>query len=129
MKMADNMPLSVTKEQYNQILSYAISKDAKLYVKNRYNEKRKELKKIVPASDFEFVADPQNWNSVLNLQNLDQFLNTSKLAKPLAKWAKEKGIPNRNLYVKDSTSLELSDFKQFVEDRQDVLVSVIKALV
>lgn len=91
-------------------------------------EDPEELRKAVPAADFDFAADPQNWNSVLNLQNLDQFLNTSKLATPLAKWAKEKSIPNKNLYVKDTTSLEIKDFRQFIEDRTEVLVEAIQQL-
>lgn len=88
-----------------------------------------ELQKIIPAADFDFACDPQNWNSVLNLQNLDQFLNTSKQDKPLAKWAKEQGIPNTNLYIKTSTSLDIIDFKSFIQDRMDVLLQEIQKII
>ena len=85
-------------------------------------ENIEELQKVVPAEDLDFASDPQNWNSVLNLQNLDQFSNTSKQAKPLAKWAEEQKIPNKNLYVKDETSLDIKDFKTFIEDRMATLL-------
>lgn len=89
-------------------------------------ENLEELQKVIPDEDFEFAADPQNWNSVLNLQNLDQFSNTSKQAKPLEQWAKEQNIPNKNLYVKDNTSLDIKDFKAFIEDRLSTLLDEIQ---
>ena len=91
-------------------------------------ENREELKKVIPAADFEFAANHENWNSVLNLQNLEESLNTSKQDKSLAEWAKERKISNEKLYVKDSTSLKIEDFKTFILDREAVLLSEIKNL-
>jgi len=92
-------------------------------------ENLEELKKVIPSADYDFASDPQNWNSVLNLQNLDQFLNISKQDKSLAQWAKEQSIPNQNLYIKATTSLNISDFKAFIEDRMDILLQTIQSLI
>ena len=91
-------------------------------------ENLEELKKIIPPADFDFAANPKNWNSVLNLQNLEESLNTSKQDKSLAAWAKERRIPNEKLYVNNNTSLEIKDFKAFICDRESVLLSAIKTL-
>ena len=91
-------------------------------------ENRDELKKVIPAADFDFATNPENWNSVLNLQNLEESLNTSKQDKSLAEWAKDRKISNEKLYVKDNTSLKIEDFKTFILDRESVLLSEIKNL-
>lgn len=88
----------------------------------------KELRKVIPEADYKFAADPQNWNSVLNLQNLDQFSNTSKQNLPLSVWAEKNHIQKKNLYVNDDTSLDIRDFKAFIETRSDVLVNTLLQL-
>ncbi len=92
-------------------------------------ENTEELRAIMPNEDFDFASDPQNWNSVLNLQNLNQFSNTSKQDKPLAQWAKEQAISNQELYLKPETSLDIVDFKKFIEDRMEVLIQEIQNLI
>lgn len=92
-------------------------------------EKPDKLKTIIPEEDYEFVINPQNWNSVLNLQNLDQFKNTSKKDKPLELWVEAENISKETLYIKETTSLNIKDFKAFIEDRTDVLVSAIQQLI
>lgn len=92
-------------------------------------ENPEELKKVVPLNDYDFASDPENWDSVLNLQNLEESLNTSKQDKSLAKWAKERKIPKEKLYVNDNTSLEMKDFKSFILDRESVLLSEIQNLI
>lgn len=91
-------------------------------------ENMDRLKLLIPAKDIDFASDPQNWNSVLNLQNLNQFLNTSKQDQPLDAWAKDNGIPKADLYVKNSTSLDIKDFKAFIEDRLEVLTMTIQKM-
>ncbi len=87
-----------------------------------------KLRDAVPEEDYLFASSDYNWNSVLNLQNLNQFQNTAKSDKPLVVWANNNSISKKELYVKDSTSLEIASFRQFIEDRSEVLVEAIQEM-
>jgi uncharacterized protein with ParB-like and HNH nuclease domain len=84
------------------------------------------LHELVPADDFEFASDPKNWNSVLNLQLLNEFLNTSKQDKSLGKWVMEERISHQDLYLSDNISLDIADFKTFITDRRRHLQDALK---
>lgn len=84
------------------------------------------LKKSISANDIEFARDPKNWNSILNLQLLNEYLNTSKQDKSLTNWARDNGIKNRDLFVSENTSLDIAYFKDFINDRRSFLREEIK---
>lgn len=64
------------------------------------------------------MKNKDNWNSILNLQLLNGDLNRSKTNKSLIEWAKENCITNRELYLDDNISLNIEDFKFFIENRK-----------
>lgn len=66
----------------------------------------------------EFMKNKDNWNSILNLQLLNGDLNRSKTNRSLIEWAKENCITNRELYLDDNISLNIEDFKFFIENRK-----------
>nr|QGT49690.1 hypothetical protein Melaina855_0770 [uncultured Candidatus Melainabacteria bacterium] len=75
----------------------------------------------IPQEDQAFARDPKNWNSVLNLQFLNEHKNEQKGQTPLIKWAKENNISKNQLYIKENTSIDIKDFKQFINDRKTKL--------
>ena len=85
-----------------------------------------KIKKYIPESDWEFACDPKNWNSVVNLQMLNGYLNESKKDKLLVDWVKEVAWTQDALYVYPTTSLAIKDFKNFIEDRKDRLTNHLK---
>lgn len=84
-----------------------------------YDEKK--MKSFIPESDWAFASNKKNWNSVLNLQLLKGTLNSKKNDQPLDLWASENKIGKKELYVKDTTSLKIQDFKSFITDRKECL--------
>lgn len=83
----------------------------------------------IPEEDREFAANPKNWNSVANLQFLNESFNESKNSTPLIDWASNNKIPNKELYLHDTTSLDIKDFKLFIEDRRSVIKEYLKNIV
>ena len=70
-----------------------------------------------------------NYNTVLNLQLLDELTNKSKGDTPLDQWAKAKGKSNTDLYVDTSVSLDIADFEKFIESRRTKLKNQLKTLI
>lgn len=87
------------------------------------------IEKSIPITSWDFAKNPNNWNSILNLQLLNGQLNESKQDKSLSNWAKQNKISNDQLYVDVSTSLDIADFEQFIFDRKSKLIKQIKSLV
>ncbi len=85
-----------------------------------------KLNKNIPAQDINFAEDPINWNSVANLQMLNSLLNTSRKAAPLEEWHAEH--PEINLYVDSDTSLNIKDFKKFIEVRRKNIREYLKKI-
>ena len=79
-------------------------------------------------SSREFYCDKNNYNSVLNLQLLEELTNKSKNETPLESWAQQKGISNRELYLDDTTSLDIMDFREFIESRRRNLTAKLKEI-
>ena len=80
------------------------------------------------ATDEEFYKEKKNYNSVLNLQLLEESKNKSKGDDALNDWAKANGKNNVDLYINASTSLDILDFKDFVADRKSVLLDKMKTI-
>ena len=75
-----------------------------------------------------FYVDKRNYNSVLNLQLLEELTNKSKNDTSLSIWAEKYGATNRDLYVDDTTSLDIIDFKEFIESRRKNLLAKLKEI-
>lgn len=83
----------------------------------------------VPEEDREFASDPKNWNSILNLQLLNGLMNESKNDTSLANWVSKNNIEKKSLFVNDSTSLEIKDFKNFIIERRSIMRKYLKNIV
>ncbi len=60
----------------------------------------------------------------LNLQLLNRDLNRNKTDKSLIEWVTENNITNRELYLDDYISLDVRDFKFFIENRMGKFILV-----
>lgn len=76
----------------------------------------------------DFYSDKRNYNSVLNLQLLEDLTNKSKGDTPLSDWASEKGVSKKELFIDESTSLDIMDFKDFIEGRRKCLLAKLKVI-
>lgn len=85
---------------------------------------QKRLSESIPNNDLDYAKDEKHWNSVLNLQLLNDSLNESKSDKPLAEWVQENNIDNASLLVPSGTSLDIKDFRSFIE-REESLSKII----
>lgn len=88
-----------------------------------------KINTLVDKADLDFAINPNNWNSVINMQLLNGHLNESKQDKPLAKWALDKKISNAELYIDNGISLEEKDFKTFILNRKKNMKEFIKRLI
>lgn len=78
-----------------------------------------------------FYKNQEIWNGIVNLHLLDASLNRSKQEEPLTSWLNRTDIPlNReNLLIPSDTSLEFSEFKDFIAGRSALIKSKLKSLV
>lgn len=83
----------------------------------------------VPEDDREFAKNPENWNSVLNLQLLSANDNTSKQDEPLSDWVVATKRSPADLYIDPSTSLDVKDFRSFIESRRRNLHATLKNMI
>ena len=81
---------------------------------------------MVDQTVRDFMRDKTIWNSVLNLQLLNSTLNKAKQDKSLKEWAKSKNKKNSELYLDDCISLDIENFKEFIENRKINLKKAIK---
>ncbi|MBF0363747.1 MAG: hypothetical protein HQK49_22195 [Oligoflexia bacterium] len=82
----------------------------------------------IPTADLDFYKDVKNWNSILNLQILNGSLNSSKKERLLKEWVKENNIDLDTHLIPQNISLDISNFKQFIEERRKLLIVKIKSL-
>ena len=85
-----------------------------------------KLEASILEKDREFAADTRNWNSIANLQLLNGSMNASKNDTPLAEWVAKENIDKKSLYVNDTTSLDIKDFKAFITERRAILKNYLK---
>lgn len=71
--------------------------------------------------EYSFYTDPQNYNSILNLQLLNGSLNISKNDTPLKQWVKDKNIDLDTQLIPKNVSLEISAFRDFIKERQKLI--------
>lgn len=111
------------------VLAYgkAIAEDH-MHPKTQFEDKDK-LSKLGLSSDKElFYKDKKNYNSVLNLQILEESKNKSKGDDSLADWCTAQKKKASDLYVLDSTGLEIKDFETFIKDRRTELTKKMKEI-
>ena len=78
--------------------------------------------------EYKFYKDTLNWNSIVNLQLLNSSLNLSKLATPLVDWVNDKHIDKDNQLIPNNISLEIRDFKLFIDERRKLLKQKFKEI-
>lgn len=88
-----------------------------------------KLEASIPEKDREFATDAKNWNSVANLQLLNGLMNISKNDTPLAEWVAKNNIDKKSLYISDTTSLDIKDFRAFIAERRAILKTRLKEIV
>ncbi|MCI1734115.1 MAG: DUF262 domain-containing protein [Bacilli bacterium] len=79
-----------------------------------------------PPDQQDFCRNPENWNSVLNLQLLSEIENKSKGTALLKDWATEQKRTADDLNVPEGTSLETIDFQKFILERKKILFQKLK---
>lgn len=95
------------------------------YFKPVYLKEQEFLKQN--NSLLEFYKDKNNWNSIPNLHLLNFSDNRGKNATPLIDWYKNASDFNKQqILVPENCSLEFNNFKNFYNQRKQLLVDKIK---
>jgi uncharacterized protein with ParB-like and HNH nuclease domain len=81
----------------------------------------------IPEDDIDFACE--NWNTVANLQLLEGGSNSSKNDTPLAEWVKKNHINKSKLLVEEDTSLDIKDFRAFIETRRSTMKNLLKQII
>jgi uncharacterized protein with ParB-like and HNH nuclease domain len=76
-----------------------------------------------------FYKNPENWNSILNLQLLSSGSNESKNDEDLADWVKTKNIDLVSHIIPTNASLDFKDFEDFIIKRKALLIQTIKTII
>ena len=76
-----------------------------------------------------FKTDPANWNSIANLQPLNESLNRSKQDQSLADWVVEKKIDRAAYLLPPDVDLEIGSFRAFIEARRTLLAKRLREVV
>ncbi len=111
------------------VLAYgkAIAEDH-MHPKTQFENKAKLAALSLSPTQETFYKDKKNYNSVLNLQLLDDSKNKSKGDDELSKWAKINGKTAIDLYIDATTSLDIKDFENFIESRNKNLLAKLKSI-
>ena len=78
---------------------------------------------------YRFYTNPENWNSILNLQLLSSSTNESKNDEDLATWIKERNIDLASQLIPQETSLDFDEFETFISKRKELLKTTIKSII
>lgn len=101
-----------------------------LHPASRFKSRAALEKGGVKPEDLDFCADPENWNSILNLSHLDANENRSKGHMPLSEWVAEEakrrkvslGTLCSDLHLPSETGvLEFLKFRDFIAERREIL--------
>ena len=77
------------------------------------------------STKFQFYTNPENWNSILNLQLLSSSTNESKNDEELKDWIEEKHIDLESHIIPKDVSFEFDNFENFITKRKELLVTTI----
>ena len=78
---------------------------------------------------YEFYKNPENWNSILNLQLLSGATNESKNDCDLLTWVNDNKIDLKSQLIPEQISLEFDKFEEFINKRRVLLIKVLKDIV
>lgn len=78
---------------------------------------------------YRFYKNPENWNSILNLQLLSGPTNESKNDCDLETWVNDNKIDLKSQLIPDEISLKFEDFEEFINKRKEHLKEVLKGIV
>lgn len=142
LSLSDEVIEDILKTQYEASNCYTIL--ALLYSHLHYDKVEYHKDHLHPTSKFQnleessfggdvekykFYSNPENWNSILNLQLLSSSTNESKNAEDLATWIKEKKIDLASQFIPQDTSLEFNEFETFISKRKELLKTTIKSII
>ncbi len=141
LSLSDEVIDDILKTQKDAPNCYAIL--SLLYSHLHYDTVAYHKDHLHPASKFEklkesnfadhnkylFYTNPENWNSILNLQLLSGSSNESKNDEDLIDWVKDKNIDLESHLIPKDVSLNFDDFENFISRRKELLVSTIKSII
>ncbi len=81
------------------------------------------------ANKYQFYTNPENWNSILNLQLLSSSTNESKNDEDLADWINGKGIDLESHIIPKDVSLNFVEFENFINERKKLLTITLKSII
>jgi hypothetical protein len=96
---------------------------ASFFYKLKENDFNGDVKK------YEFYKNPENWNSILNLQLLSGATNESKNDCDLLTWVNDNNIDLKSQLIPEQVSLEFDKFEEFINKRKELLIKVLKDIV
>ncbi|WP_029609034.1 DUF262 domain-containing protein [Mycoplasma simbae] len=101
-----------------------------MYPKNIFINKDEFAEAFAAATEEvkDFARDDKNWNTVANLQLLNNRVNNQKKDLDLATWVKNNNITKDELFIDEQTGLEPKDFKTFIENRRENIKKFIKQI-
>ena len=110
-----------------------ISKKYHIFAESFFTKKK--LKSLgINDDQMEFFLNPENFNSILNLQLLDSNENKSKLASELKDWVKKESA-GKHLTQKEFCDrhlipeiFEISEFQNFITTRKKKLKESLKII-
>lgn len=89
----------------------------------------RDLPEAERPTDWEFVIDPANWDSIANLQPLNESLNRSKQDQPLADWVSERNVERTAYLLPADVELDIGSFRAFIEARRVLLAERLREVV
>lgn len=141
LSLSDEVIDDILKTQKDSPSCYAIL--ALLYPHLYYDTVLYDKDHLHPASMFEkltevdipdrekylFYTNPENWNSILNLQLLSFSTNRSKSDEGLKEWVENNQIDRATQLIPTDASLEFDDFQDFITKRKELLKDTIKSII
>lgn len=106
----------------------AIAQDH-MHPKTVFEDEKKISKLKLSKKKHEFYVNPENYNSVLNLELLNSSLNESKGDISLNDWVTQQKLKYTDLYVKGNTKLDIMSFENFIKDRREVLTDKLHRII
>lgn len=82
----------------------------------------------IPTAEQDFANDPENWDSVKNLQLLNGLLNSRKNKGALNTWVATNAISNVDMQIDAGISVDIKDFKAFIDNREKNLKTMLTAI-
>ena len=80
-------------------------------------------------SKFEFYKNPDNWDSIVNLQLLSSSTNESKNDESLIDWVNSKNVDLKSQIIPKDVSLDFEDFEEFITKRKELLAKTIRSII